>query len=175
MSRPNKVSHKLQDVARRELAVELDKNPQKADWGGQLTDEMLAYAATDTKVLLPLAEALASRTKEAKLELAAEIECRALPAIAWMANAGLPFDRKGWTEHLKGLAKEKSRLTKGLDELVPEAPDGKARNWNSHLQVKEAFRLAGVELPNIQEKTLSRIDHPLAKILLKYKKVSTML
>jgi DNA polymerase-1 len=175
MSRPNRVSHKLKDVVRRELALELDKDHQKADWGGQLTDEMLAYAGNDTKVLLPLAEALASRAKEVKLELTAEIECRALPAIAWMANAGLPFDREGWTEHLEGLEKEKHLLTKELDELVPEAPDGKARNWNSHLQVKEAFRLAGVELPNIQEKTLSRIDHPLAKILLKYKKVSTML
>ena len=70
MSRPNRVSHKLKDVVRREFALELDKDHQKADWGGQLTDEMLAYAATDTKVLLPLAEALASRTKEAKLELA---------------------------------------------------------------------------------------------------------
>jgi DNA polymerase I len=175
MSRPSKVSHKLKDVVRRELALELDKDHQKADWGGQLTDEMLAYAATDTKVLLPLADALALKAKEAKLELAGEIECRALAAMTWMANAGLPFDRKGWTEHLKGLAKEKSRLTKELDELVPEAPDDKARNWNSHLQVKEAFGLAGVELPNIQEKTLSRIDHPLAKTLLKYKKVSTML
>jgi len=175
MSRPNRVSHKLKDVVRRELAVELDKVHQKADWGGQLTDEMLAYAANDTKVLLPLAEALASRAKEAKLELTAEIERRALPAIAWLANAGLPFDREGWTEHLKGLEKEKRLLTKELDKLVPEAPDGKARNWNSHLQVKEAFGLAGVKLPNIQEKTLSRIDHPLAKNLLKYKKVSTML
>ena len=175
MSQPNKVSHKLKDVVRRELALELDKDYQKSNWIGQLTDEMLAYAATDTKVLLPLADALAPRAKEAKLELTAEIEHRALPAMTWMANAGLPFDRKGWTEHLKGLEKEKSPLTKELDELVPNAPNGKARNWNSHPQVKEAFGLARVELPNTQERTLSRIDHPLAKILLKYKKVSTML
>src|SRR5688572_27215225 len=111
---------------------------------------MLAYAANDTKVLLPLAEALSLKAKEADLELAAEIECRALPAIAWMANAGLPFDREGWTEHLEGLEKEKSLLTKELDGLAPEHPGGKARNWNSHVQVKEAFESAGVRLPNIQ-------------------------
>src|SRR5688500_6034432 len=156
MSRPNRVSHKLKDVVRRELAVELDKDHQKADWGGQLTDEMLAYAATDTKVLLPLADALALKAKEAKLELAAEIECLALPAMTWMANAGLPFDAEGWTRHLEGLKKQKIRLTKQLNELIPERLGGKARNWNSHLQVKEAFGSAVVELPNIQEKTLSR-------------------
>jgi DNA polymerase-1 len=175
VSQPNKVSHKLKDVVRRELGLELDKENQKADWSGDLTEEMLAYAATDTKVLLPLADALAPRAKEAKLELTAEIEHRALPAMTWMANAGLPFDRKGWTEHLKRLAKEKSRLTKELDELAPARPGGKIWNWNSHQQAREAFGLAGIELPNTQEKTLSRIDHPLAKILLKYKKVSTML
>src|SRR5215211_3249646 len=125
MNRPNRISHKLKDVVRRELARELDKDHQKADWGGKLTDEMLAYAANDTKVLLPLAEALASRAEEAELELTAEIERRALPAIAWMANAGLPFDRKGWTEHLKGLEKEKSRLTKELNALAPKRPSGK--------------------------------------------------
>ena len=81
MSHPNKVSHKLKNVVRRELGLELDKDHQKADWGGQLTDEMLAYAAADTKVLLPLTEALALKAKEANLGLAAEIECRALPAI----------------------------------------------------------------------------------------------
>jgi DNA polymerase-1 len=175
MSLPNKVSHKLKDVVRRELALELDKNHQEADWGGRLTDEMLAYAATDTKVLLPLADALTLKAKEAELELAAKIECRALPAMVWMANAGLPLDREGWTEHLRDLEREKRVLTKELDGLAPVRPGGEARNWNSHLQVKEAFAAAGVGLPNVQEKTLSRVDHPLAKTLLKYKKVSTML
>jgi DNA polymerase-1 len=168
VSRPNRVSHKLKDVVRRELALELDKDHQKADWGGQLTNEMLAYAAADTKVLLPLAEALTLKAKEAKLELAAEIEGRAFSAIAWMANAGLPFDREGWTEHLKELEQEKRLLTKELDELAPERPGGKARNWNSHLQVKEAFELAGVKLPNIQQTTLSRLNTPLAKTLLRF-------
>src|SRR5918993_6078428 len=111
MSRPNRVSHKLKDVVRRELAVELDKDLQMANWDGHLTDEMLAYAANDTKVLLPLADTLTLKAKEAELELAAEIESRALPAIAWMANAGLPVDRKGWTDHLKELEREKHVLT----------------------------------------------------------------
>ncbi len=175
MNRPNRVSHKLQDTVRRELGLELDKEHQKADWSGDLTEEMLAYAAKDAKVLLSLADTLSAKAKEADLGLAAEIECRALPAIAWMAGAGFPFDAEGWTEHLKGLEKEKVRLTKELNELAPERPGGKIWNWNSHLQIQEAFGLARIELPNTQEKTLSRFDNPLAKVLLEHKKVSTML
>jgi DNA polymerase-1 len=174
MSRPNKVSYKLKDVVRRELGLELDKDQQRADWGGALTAEMLAYAAMDTKVLLPLAEILDTRIKEAGLELAAEIERRALPAMTWMVDAGLPFDADGWREHLEELEDEKHRLTKELDRLAPDRPGDKRWNWNSHVQVKGAFALAGIELPNIQEKTLSRLDHPLAKVLLEYKKVSSV-
>ena len=120
MNRPNKVSHKLQDTVRRELGLELDKEHQKADWSGELTEDMLVYAARDTKVLLPLADALVLKAKEADVELAAKIECRALPAIAWMANAGLPFDADGWCGHLEELEKEKRELlTKGAKTSTP--------------------------------------------------------
>jgi DNA polymerase-1 len=92
-----------------------------------------------------------------------------------MSNAGLPFDAEGWIRHLEGLEKEKIRLTKQLNELAPARPGGKIWNWNSHQQAREAFGLTAIELPNTQEKTLSRIDKPLAKVFLEHKKVSTML
>jgi DNA polymerase-1 len=174
MSRPNKVSHKLQDVVRRELGAEMSKEHQKADWGGRLTDEMLAYAATDTQVLLLLAETLQKKARDAGLQRVLDIEQRALPAVAWMAGAGLPFDAEGWREHLDELGKEKQRLAEQLDRLVPARPGGKAWNWNSHQQVKGAFASAGVSLPNTQEKTLSRLDHPLAMALLDYKRVANV-
>jgi DNA polymerase-1 len=152
MSRPNKVSHRLQDVVRRELGLELDKEHQKARWGGHLTDGMLAYAATDTRVLLPLAEALQEKA----------------------SDAGLPFDAEGWREHLDELEKEKQRLAEQLDRLVPARPGGKSWNWNSPPQAKEAFASAGVPLPNTQEKTLSRLEHPLARVFLEYKRVANV-
>ncbi len=174
MSQPNKVSHKLKDIVRRELRLELDKGHQNADWGGRLTDEMLAYAAMDTKILLPLTEILQEKARDAGLERVLDIEQRALPAMAWMAGAGLPFDAQGWQEHLEELGKEKQRLAEELDRLAPDRLGGGRRNWNSHLQAKEAFTSAGVSLPNTQEKTLRRLDHPLAGALLEYKRVSTV-
>lgn len=175
MSQPKKVSHKLQDVVRRELGLELDKEHQKAAWGGHLTDEMLTYAAMDTQVLLPLLDILGSKAEAADLERVCEIERRALLAMTWMVNAGCPFDADGWRKHLEELKKEKDKIAKELDRLAPDRLNGKPRNWNSHLQIKEAFDLVGVSLPNTQAETLRRLDHSLARTMLRYKRVSRTL
>ena len=40
--------HGLKDVVQRELGIELDKGLQKADWGGEITLQMLEYAGKDS-------------------------------------------------------------------------------------------------------------------------------
>src|ERR671911_1615471 len=172
---PKKVSHKLKDVAWRELGEELDKEQQKADWSEELTDEMLTYAAKDAKVLPPLQEKLAAKVEDADLKRVMEIEHRALPAITWMANAGVPFDAEGWRRHLERLEEKKNRLALELKKLAPDHPEGKEWNWNSHQQIHKAFGLLGVDLPNTKEETLSCYDHPLACTLLEYRKTSKVL
>ena len=170
---PKRVPHNLEAVARRELGIELDKEHQKADWASELSPDMLEYAATDARVLLPLADVLETKAADAGLERVLEIEHRALPAMAWMAGAGVPFDSDGWGEHLKRVVRaEVGRLRGELDALAPGHPGGGTRNWNSPQQTKEAFALAGVDLPDTSKKTLSRCPHPLAKALLAYRKAS---
>ena len=105
---PKKVSHKLKDVAWKELGEELDKDQQKADWSGELTAEMLIYAAKDAKVLPPLQEKLAAKVEDATLKRVMEIEHRALPAMVWITNAGVPFDVEGWRTHLGQVEEESS-------------------------------------------------------------------
>ncbi|HVF03119.1 MAG TPA: DNA polymerase [Rubrobacteraceae bacterium] len=172
---PHKVSHKLTDVARRELGEVLDKKQQKADWGGELTDEMLPYAAKDTEVLPPLQEKLAAKVEDADLKRVIEIEHRALPAMVWMANAGVPFDVEGWRRHLERVEEEKNHLVLELKKQAPDHPEGKEWNWNSWQQILKAFGLLGVTLPDTKEETLSRCDHPLARTLLEYRKASKVL
>ena len=172
---PQKVSHKLKDVARRELGEELDKEQQKTDWSGELTEEMLSYAAKDAEVLPPLQEKLTAKVEDADLKRVMEIEHRALPAIVWMANAGVPFDVEGWRTHLGQVEEEKNQLTRELNRLAPDHPEGKEWNWNSWQQVLKAFGLLGVTLADTKEVTLSRCDHPLARALLQYRKTSKML
>src|SRR5215203_1602283 len=169
-----KVSHKLGDVVRRELGVQLDKEHQGSDWGGALSPNMLLYAAEDSQVLLALTTALKSKIAAADLKWVADIECRALPTITWMANAGVPFDSEGWRSCLDHKEVSLGRLKDTLDDLAPDHPGDKMWNWNSPKQVIEAFGLLGVKLSGTKGETLSRHEHPLAKALLEYRKTSKL-
>jgi DNA polymerase-1 len=172
---PKKMSHKLKDVVWRELGEKLDKEQQKAGWGGKLSDEMLIYATKDAEVLLPLREKLAVKVEDADLKRITEIEHRALPALTWMASAGVSFDSEGWRKHLERVEEEKNRLGLELNMLSPDHLDSKEWNWNSWQQVLKAFGLLGVTLPDTKEETLSRCDHPLARALLQYRKITKVL
>jgi ribonuclease D len=120
-----RVSHKLGDVVRRELGIQLDKEHQASDWGGALSPNMLLYAADDSRVLLPLITALELKIAAADLKWVADIECRALPAITWMANAGVPFDSEGWRSCLDHKEVLLGRLKGTLDELAPTPREAK--------------------------------------------------
>jgi DNA polymerase-1 len=169
-----KISHKLEDVLQRELEVKLDKEHQVSDWSGDLTQEMLEYAAKDAEVLLPLTGTLEPKIEDAGLQKAVEIEHRMLPALAWMSGAGVPFDAVGWQRRLGEVEEENARLSERLAELAPDHPEGKEWNWNSPKQVIEAFRLRGIKLADTKEETLSRYSHPLAKVLLDYRKTNKL-
>ncbi len=76
----------LASLLERYLGVKLSKKHQKADWAKRpLSDEMLEYAADDTRYLLALADRLVEEL-EAKGRLAwVEEECRALEASVYDA------------------------------------------------------------------------------------------
>lgn len=169
-----KITHNLKDITLRELGIELDKEQQTADWGADLTPEMLGYAARDSEVLLPLTKVFEGKAEDNDLARVMEIEHRALPAIVWMSNAGVPFDAEGWREHLGQVEEEKARLAEKLKKLAPKHPQENAWNWSSWQQVLQAFGLLGVKLPDTKEDTISRCEHPLATALLSYKKVSKL-
>jgi DNA polymerase-1 len=171
---PKATQHSLKGVARRELGIELDKGHQSSDWSGELSPDMLEYAANDVFVLLPLAETLEAQVEDAGLAKVSEIEHWALLAMVLMKNTGVPFDVQRWEKYLEKVKDDVDRLEEELAEFAPERPGGERWNWRSHQQVKEAFDLVGIKLPNTKEETLSSCDHPLAKLLLEYRKASKL-
>jgi DNA polymerase-1 len=170
------VSHKLADVAVREVGKHLDKTEQTSDWSGTLTRSQLDYAAADVAVLVPLHKALDAKVRGAKLQAVAEIEHRCLPAMVWLAQAGVAFDKDAWSELARQAAADADRLAEELDAVAPPRnghnPSGAARNWNSPAQVKDALHAAGCPVEKTDDDTLAKLDHPLAVLLRAYRTAS---
>jgi DNA polymerase-1 len=168
--------HGLEGCVERELGKRLDKKQQRSDWGGALTGEQLRYAAADAAVLVPLQEALAGKIRETGQEQAAGIEGRCLPAMVWLAGAGVPFDRGAWEELAAAATREADLLAQQLDAAAPRRPGhlalAGAWNWNSTADVTEALALVGCPVKATDDDTLAGIQHPLAELLRAYRSAS---
>ena len=87
--------HGLDALAKRQLDINISKEQQKSDWGAEdLSKEQLIYAAKDIEVLLELDQVLERKLRNAKLDKAFTLECRALPAMAQMWRTGLPWNKE---------------------------------------------------------------------------------
>ena len=87
--------HGLDALAKRQLDMNVSKEQQKSDWGAEdLSKEQLIYAAKDIEVLLELDQVLERKLRNAQLDRAFTLECRALPAMAQMWRVGLPWNRE---------------------------------------------------------------------------------
>jgi len=137
---------------------------------------MIEYAAKDVEVLLPLYEALKAKIEEAGLTYVAEIEHRALPAVVWMSNAGVPIDADGWREHARKMEADAARLKDELKALAPEHPDGEVWNFGSPQQVRKAAKLVGVGLSDTRDETLALYakEHEFIAALRDYRKAAKL-
>jgi DNA polymerase I-like protein with 3'-5' exonuclease and polymerase domains len=155
----------------RYLGRALDKDAQKSDWSGTLTDAQLAYAALDVEVLPPLLEALDAKIKEAGLVEVADIEKRRLPAVVWLAQKGAALDVAAWRSLAREADEEAERLRQELGRMAPQQPGQMfdAWNWDSPQQVQQALTLAGCKVEDTTDDTLAALDHPLAELLRRYR------
>ena len=119
--------HGLDALAKRQLDMDISKEQQKSDWGAEtLSKEQLIYAAKDIEVLLELDQVLERKLRNAQLDRAYTLECRALPAMAQMWRVGLPWNREeleqcriDYEDDIKELGNEFIR------ELDNDLPSGK--------------------------------------------------
>lgn len=99
----NGTEHKndLGVIAARYLNIFLPKELQKANWGGEITKDMLGYAARDAKVLPLLVAPLTDKLKNSKVTISGAVtlfdtfrlEMQALRPIVYMQWYGFGFDR----------------------------------------------------------------------------------
>src|SRR5215207_9201694 len=151
------------------------------DWFGELTPEMLAYAARDILYLHDLREALLAKVEEKAphLKPVVDLEHRMAKVTAHMSAVGMPVDEAVFAECVRESREAATRKLAELDALVvtalvpedyqkkntknkkvPEDRHDKV-NWDSPQQVLWAFKeVAGLTLPNTSKETLPEVDHP---------------
>lgn len=145
-----------------ELVPYLDKSLQISSWERELSKEQLRYAALDALTPLYLGSLLLERLSERGVLQALKVEMLALPAVAWMEVAGVPFDLNLWEEEL---VKAEARFLEVLDRL----PSG--INWNSSPQVLKFLQQQGLNLTDTREETLVKfLGNPFVEDILLLRK-----
>jgi DNA polymerase I-like protein with 3'-5' exonuclease and polymerase domains len=180
----------LKDALKTVLGVEVSKAEQTSDWTGELTPEMLEYAATDVAHLHDLRRTLEAKISETAGHLwpVVDLEHRMAKVTAHMSAVGMPVDEAVFAECVRESRTGADQKLDELDALVTaEVPEAFATrntksktvpaernqkvNWNSPEQALWAFReVAGVEVKNTNKETLPEIDHPMAVALMDYRK-----
>ena len=130
----SKMEHNLAAVAKRWLEVDVDKEQQRSDWSGELSQEQLTYAAKDVELLCEMEGLIAPKINQEGLKRAFNLECDALPALASMSVNGLPWDRTMLEEASVDYAKDVENLSRELhlqldaalpeEHKLPRDPDG---------------------------------------------------
>ena len=150
------------------LSESLDKTQQTANWGGEITDEMLVYAARDAAVLLPLHSQMVKALTENSLTDVAVLENEALPLLVDMELAGVPICQEKWRELTENARITCARLEDELNRVV-----GKAVNWKSPKQIIAVLRESGISVESTSEEELSaHRENEIISLLFKYREQS---
>lgn len=176
--------HNLAEVTAHFLGTELDKTEQVSDWGGDLTESQIEYAAKDAATMVPLREKMVERLIADKLIDVAKLEFDCVMPIARMELNGFYLDEERWREQLEKVKKEQEivalELQKMLSAGVAQASlFGIAEiNLDSQAQVTDALKNLGVPVPETtrgwQLQPLAA-EYPVVAKLLEYRGVQKSL
>jgi DNA polymerase I len=98
-----------------------------------------------------------------------KLEQRAKALFLEMCYRGIPFDKERWDALVGELEGPVLKLKERADALAPTHPDGEEWNWFSKEKARDAFKRAGLDIPNLQRETLSRYKDPFIVAVSKYR------
>jgi ribonuclease D len=180
-------SHGLKAVVEREIkGATINKDEQKSDWSGELTEEQVRYAKDDVRYLHEVRAALLGKMRSS--EEIVEMEMDLVPLMADMFLRGVRVDLEGWREIDGEVEAYKNTWERKLDRfgrvamkrLDPEPSDewsyDSEFNWSSPKQVQEVAAVLGIDLPDTSDQTLALyIEHGFCKAMREYRKYSKRL
>jgi DNA polymerase-1 len=167
--------HSLKELAS-QVGIRLNKEHQRADWGGPLTDDMLRYAAMDAYAAYMVYLSQRERIEAEGLGKVMAIEMGALPAIAAMRAWGVGVDgdavKRDWEAHRA----EMERLEKEMEPygraVMPELNIGQRLNWNRLDLIKDVLYSQGLPWDQTNEEALAPYkSHPFVAALLRWREV----
>jgi len=110
----------LNYLAEHYLNVTLDKTAQDSAWSGDLTEQQLAYAASDASTVLALHLVLQRLLAERHSTRAYQLVQKAQPCVMSMQLTGFPIDKTGYEQMLMTLKTEHAQQ---LDQWNTFAPN----------------------------------------------------
>ena len=100
------ISNSLKEIVRRELGVVMDKTAQKSNWMEvELTPDLISYGMLDAQFTYEAFHKLHAKVLEQGLNIAYEVEMKALLPTIQMESTGLHLDRKDIDEQVADLEK----------------------------------------------------------------------
>jgi len=172
-------------IAQKYLELELDKDWESYDWegvfrSGKFTKRHFKYAALDVLILFPILEKQFAALKKEGLVKIAQLEFAVLPVVAEMELRGSYIDVKKWRAHINELKEKRNEIAQKIQsEVRPLYRNHQVDlfgnqvdiiNLNSQPQLMELFNdRLGLTVPSTGEAVLSRVNHPVAKMLLEYR------
>ncbi|HVG38247.1 MAG TPA: DNA polymerase [Pyrinomonadaceae bacterium] len=178
--------HSLEAVAARYLDETVDKSEQLSDWGGELSESQLQYAARDAALMLPLRERMIARLRADDLVRCAQLEFECVLPVAGLELAGIYLDKDRWREQMVIVEKRRATLAEDLQSMLSEGTAQgslfvNARvdiNLDSHTQLSAALKRLGVPVPdstrNWKLQPLAA-QYPVVEKLLEYRTVQKSL
>ena len=175
----------LLELTKHYLGINLDKEQQRSDFSGKLSEEQVVYAAKDAEILLKLRGVLILELKANKLIEVARVEFAACYAIAHMEYFGIHLDLDLWQELTKRIEKQKDEC---LTKLYPyigfptiqlglfEEQRINDFNPNSNKQILALLEQEGIKVENTSKQALAQhSNHDFVKLLLEYRHLEKQL
>lgn len=154
--------------------------------GGEMTEAQLKYAAMDVIVLFPIFDAQYKLLQEKSLVKVANLEFSVLPVVGDMELRGFKINVPKWRKHIETMRESHKKIAKDLQEAIRPhykihqknlfGDYGDVINLNSQVQLLELMNdKLNLNIPSTGVAILEVTDHPIAKLLLEYRKYEKMI
>lgn len=181
-------SASLRAAAWHYLEEKVDKEEQRSDWSGVLSESQMRYAALDADILLRLRNTMVQKIYENNLQRVAAIEFHCARAVAFMEYSGIYLDLKQWLALTAAKEKERDAALEKLYKYSGRpavqtslwADEGEVEilgcNFDNNSFVVELLRRNGIMVKSTSKWELRPyVGHPLAQALGEYRKATKSL